>query len=377
MKPTLFFLFFFHTFFSLCQVRVDDYYKPADGKDWAPAIQRAMDALDSLGHGSLEFTGTKNYYVSSNIELPRYGKTGRKIFILNGNGCSINAADSVFVFNRIPKNQKEALDKMMSVRFSINDFTITGGKKAVNMGATYGTSMNRCNFQNQTESAIDIQFGLNTSIFQCNSTGACKNHFVLRTGSDWGGTAINSQSNHSVLNMCRVYAGKGGNSAFMVLGSSGCVIRDCISEGNHEINYSVYFDYAKSNCVKLFKLENLHLEHAPKIAGIYIHNMGIAILDGIFYQMGHKGEDFVLVQVVDRSEQITLKNVPWYVPGTVLEQYGGNDGACWELENCSKEFYDEKNWRIHFGEEVKNKLPYYFRGHGYRYQIQKDFKGGK
>ncbi|HLP13137.1 MAG TPA: hypothetical protein VK177_14465 [Flavobacteriales bacterium] len=359
------------------QIKVDDYYQSSDGKNWSPAIQRAMNALDSLGHGSLEFTGTKNYYVTSSIELPRYGKGGRKIFVLNGNGCSINTTDSISIFNRVPGNQKEALDKMMSLRFTINDFTIVGGKKGINIGATYGTSINHCNFINQTQSAIDIQFGLNTSIFQCNSTGACKNHFVLRTGSDWGGNAINSQSNHSVIDMCRVYAGKGGNSAFMVLGSSGCVIRDCISEGSHEISYSIYFDYAKSTCVRLFKVENLHLEHAPQKAGIYIHNTGIAVLDGIFYQMGHKGEDFALVKAIEKCDQITLKNVPWFVPGTVLEQFGGNDGACWLIEDCSKEFYDEKNWRIHFGEEVKTKLPYYFSGRGYRYQLNKEFKGGK
>jgi hypothetical protein len=375
---SLFFIFFFSILsVSFSQIKVDDYYNSSDGKDWSPAIQRAMSALDSLGHGSLEFTGTMNYYVAHSIELPRYGKNGRRIIIINGNGCAINAADSVYVFNRIPKNQKEALDKMMSVRFSINDFTINGGKKAINIGATYGTNINRCNFQNQVENAVDIQFGLNTSIFQCNSTGPCKNHFVLRTGSDWGGNAVNSQSNHSVIDMCRVYAGKGGNSAFMILGSSGCVIRDCISEGSHEINYSIYFDFAKSNCVKMFRLENLHLEHAPKIAGIYIHNSGIAILDGIFYQMGHKGEDFVLVKAVEKCEQITLKNVPWYVTGTVLEQFGGNDGACWQVENCSKEFYDAQNWRIHFENEVKKKLPYYFKGIGYRYQVGKEINGDK
>lgn len=358
------------------QIKVDDFYSEADGKDWSKAINKALVKLDSLGHGTLEFTGTQDYYVSKTIELPRYAKGGiRRIIILNGNGCTIRTNDSIVIFNRIPKNQDEALNKMMSTRFVFNDFTIAGGKKAINLGATFGSSINRCNFTNQTIAAIDIQFGLNTHILQCNSSGICKNHYVLRTGSDWGGNVNNSQSNHSVIEMSRVYAGKGSGCGFKVLGSSGCVIRDCISEGFNEIDYAIYFDVIGSTTVRLFKIENLHLEHAPKKAGIYIHNTGIASIDGIFYQKAYT--NFPLVYAANRCDQISLLRVPHFVGGTVLEQEGGNDGATWLVEDCSKEFYDAANWRIHMKDNVQNKLPYYFKGQGYRYQLNKEFKGGK
>jgi hypothetical protein len=375
MKTSL--LLFFSTLSSFCssQIKVDDFYSEADGKDWSIAINKALVKLDSIGHGSLEFTGTQNYFVSNTLELPRYAKGGiRRIIILNGNGCTIRTNDSIIIFNRIPKNQDEALNKMMSTRFVFNDFTIVGGKKAINLGATFGSSINRCNFTNQTHAAIDIQFGLNTHVLQCNSNGACKNHYVLRTGSDWGGNGVNSQSNHSVIEMSRAYAGK-GECVFKILGSSGCVIRDCISEGNNEIDYSIYFDILGSTTVRLFKIENLHLEHAPKKAGIYLRNTGIATIDGIFYQKAYA--NFPLVYSANRCDQISLLRVPHFVQGTILEQEGGNDGACWVVEDCSKEFYDPANWRIHMKDGVQNKLPYYFKGKGYRYQLNKEFKGGK
>jgi hypothetical protein len=313
--------------------------------------------------------------VATRLELPRYNKTGgRRIIVLNGNGCNISAPDSVVIFNRLPKNQKEALNQMMNTRFVINDFTFTGGKKAIQLGATNGSSINRCNFMSQVENAIDLQFGLNTSIFQCNSTGNAVVHYLVRTGEDWGGTTINSQSNHTVLDMCRVYSGKNTQCAFKVLGSSGCVIRDCISEGSNDLEYSIYFDIVGSNCVRLFKVENLHLEHAPQKAAFYIHNTGIAVIDGVFYQKAFDG--FCLVYAANRCDQITLRNVPHYVTGTILTQYG-NEGATWLVEDCSKEFYDPQNWKVMMKDGVKQKLPYYFKGRGYRYQVDKNFSGGK
>lgn len=375
-KSIVFILFVIAAFITKAQVKVNDFYRNSDGKDWSKAIQRAMNHLDSLGHGSLEFDGTTNYTIQNTIELPRYAKGGgRRIIILNGNGCNINAQDSTVIFNRIPKDQKEALNQMMSTRFVFNDFTFNGGKKAINLGATNGSSINRCNFMSQTENAIDLQFGLNTSIQQCNSTGNAKVHYLVRTGKDWGGTGVNSQSNHTVLDMCRVYSGKNSQCAFKILGSSGCVIRDCISEGSNDLDYSIYFDYDGSNCVRLFKVENLHLEHAPKKAAFYIHNTGIAEINGVFYQKAFDG--FCLVYAANRCDQISLLNVPHYVTGTVLTQNGGNNGAAWLIENCSKEFYEPANWRIHFTDEVKQKLPYYFKGRGYRYQVDKSFNGGK
>ena len=69
---------------AISQIRVEDYYRPSDGKDMSKAINRALQYIDEKGHGTLEFIGTKNYFVADECELPRYSKSGRRIIIING-----------------------------------------------------------------------------------------------------------------------------------------------------------------------------------------------------------------------------------------------------------------------------------------------------
>jgi hypothetical protein len=345
------------------QIKVDDFYRRTDVDD-TRAIQQAFNYIDSLGHGSIEFTGTKTYKVSQSIELPRYGK-GRRIIVINGNGCEIVGKEGINIFNRIPKDQKEALDKMMSTRFVINDFTFTSGNKAINLGATYGTSINRCNFVGQKIAAVDIQFGLNTEINHCISTNARKDAFVLRCGEDWGGNTINSQSNHSVINMCRVYAAKGAGCSFKILGSGGVVLRDIISEGSHEAAYAVYFDRQGSTTVRLFTIQNFHLEHRLTQAAIYLKHTGITTINGLFYQHAYK--DFPLVHAAVGAEHITLKNIPHFVQGTIIK--AENNETAWLVEQCAKEFYNDANWFV----GSQRKLPFYFSGSGYRYQVKQKY----
>lgn len=369
MNRFLIVLFSALQFSAFSQLRVDDFYRKEDGRDDAPSIQRAFHKVDSLGRGSVEFTGTKKYIIQSTIQLPRYASSGRRMIIINGNGCEIQAKSGISIFKRIPKDQKEALDKMMATRFYINDFTFVGGDKAIDLGASYGSSIQRCNFVAQEIAAIDVQFGLNTEIHHCILTNPKKDGIVLRCGSDWGGSTNNSQSNHSVVSMCRVYAAKGGDACFRVLGSSGVVLRDIISEGSGECAYSIYFDRQNSSTVRLFKVENFHFEHAPRKAGIYLNHTGIATIDGLFYQLAFP--EFPLIEAAAGAEQITLMNVPHFVTGTVL--YAGNNEVPWRLEYCHKSFYQAQNWRINSAKGCEKKLPFYFSGIGGKFQIKQQY----
>lgn len=354
----------------LSQINVDNYYHKGDNEDWGLAINRAMAAIDSLGHGSIEFNGTRNYTIQSIIHLPRVSKTGKRSIVLNGNGCTISTTRPISIFYRIPNNQKEALSEMMSTRFVINDILFKGGMKGIDLGATYGTSINRCLFIGQKMAAIDIQFGLQTIISQCHSNGAAKDNFVLRSGSDWGGTDNNSQSNHSIIESCRVYAKQGSNSSYKILSSGGCVIRDCISEGASFLNYSIIIDCQKSTTVRLNKVENFHLEHKAKIAALYINSTGICTIDGLFYQTAY--ENYPLIQSGEKTNQITLMNIPHYVNGTIIEQKRINSGTAWKMLYCHKNFYIKENWRVFDKEGSYSKeLPYYFSGEGYYRQINK------
>ena len=368
MRYFLSFLFLFVYIITFSQLKVDDFYLPSDGKDHAPAIQRAFNAIDSIGHGTVEFTGTKNYTVSKPVQLPRYNG-GKRIILLNGNGCKITAAGNHSVFERIPANQKEALDKMMATRFVISDFTFSGGTIAIHLCATFGSVIQRCNFLGQKQAAIDVRFGLATEIHQCMITNPARDGIILGCGQAWGGSAVNSQSNHSVISMCRVYAAKNSECAFRILGSSGVVLRDIISEGSHETKYSVYFDRQGSTVVRLFRIENFHLEHAPREAAIYLNHTGTATIDGLFYQHAFPG--FKLVHSAPNAEQITLMNVPHYVEGTVL--YSGNNETPWRLEYCAKQFYAVSSWIVNSAKGELKKFPFYFSGRGGKYQIKQTY----
>lgn len=365
------------------QVTVEDYYKESDGKDWGPAFTRAFKALAKDGHGSLELQGNKTYYFRSCVELPRYPKKQNPLYVINGNGATLQAiVDSVYIFNRIPKNQDEALNKMVDTRFIIKDLSFIGGSKGINLGATFQTQILRCNFKSQKQAAVDIQFGLQTVIRHCQTLHCKKDNFVLRTGEDWGGSANNSQSNHSVIENCRVYAGKDSKTAYKILGSNGVVLRDIISEGLSSIDYAIYINRLNSTTVRLFTLQNLHLEHSPKKAAIYAKSAGITTLDGIYYQFVKHGE-LALVHAGIGADEIIVRNIPHWVPGTVMKQERPGGSAAWVLSRCRKEFFYKENWRIRMkkGGEYKQKLPYYIKGSGYRYttntEIRKIIKENK
>jgi hypothetical protein len=361
-------IFFFFSGTASAQLQVEDFRQSPEQSD-SEVLQNALDSLASRGRGSLSFEGGRKYTIDRSLELPRYSARGH--FILEGNGCFLQAtSDTVSIFNRIPRNQREALDKMVSTRFVIQDFSFRGGAKGINLGASLGTAILRCNFFNHHEAAVDIQFGLQTRIEHCYTTNCYKDNFVLRTGTDWGGSNNNSQSNHSVVESCRVFARKDSKTGFKVLGSGGVVLSNIISEGHHDIDYAIYADRLNSTTVRRFVIENFHLEHTPKEAGIYLRISGNTEINGVYYQMAR--EEFPLVQAGRNSGLIELRNIPHYVKGTVMKQEQDGGGAIWAINYCYHAFYNPEVWRIRNAKgEYDRKLPYYFSGQQGGYQIRK------
>jgi hypothetical protein len=354
------------------QLLVESFRTHSNKNNDAAVIQAAMDALAEQGQGSLTFDGSRTYKVNRNIELPKYAKGSRKNYVVIGNGTTLQATnDTIHIFNRMPLNQKEALDKMIGARFVIQDISFIGGAKGINLGATLGTSIERCNFNNMRVAAIDIQFGLQTVINHCYATNCFTDNFILRTGEDWGGSSNNSQSNHSVIQNSRVYARKGANTGYKILGSGGIVLRDIISEGSHEIEYAIYADRLNSTTVRYFKIENLHLEHAPAKAAIYVRMTGNTDIDCIFYQHARKGEEFTLIHAGSGAGLINLSNIPHYVGGTVMRQ---ESQSYWNLMYSAKQLYDKENWRVKNKEgNYERKLPFYFTWQGGGPQIKQKY----
>jgi hypothetical protein len=343
---------------ALSQLKVED-FRSARLND-TEVVQLALDELDKQGKGSLTFDGSRTYQINRSLRLPN-GKGSH--FVLNGEGCTLRAtADSVDIFQRIPPAQREALNEWTNTRFVIQDFTFVRGARGISLGASLGSAVLRCNFYNHGVAAVDVQFGLQTRIELCKATNCLKDNFVIRTGADWGGNDNNSQSNHTIIESCRVFARQGSESAYKVLGSGGVVISNCISEGHGDINYAIYADRQNSTTVRLFKIENFHLEHAPLKAGIYLRMSGVIEINGLFYQLAR--DEFTLVEAGRKCDLIHLMNVPHFVKGTVLRQDLDHGGASWNLMYCARPFYNATNWRVlnRNTNKYEERLPQFFSG---------------
>lgn len=355
---------------AMAQVNVEDFRKASDGNDDAVFINRAMQYMDSIGHGRLDFDGTKTYTIKSAIQLPQQSKGDRRLFIIEGNGAKVVGSANVNVFSRVPDSQTTA-NRWMSTRFVIRNFSFVGGKRAIFLCASYGSLIENCNFNGQKEAGVEVQFGLQTKISNCNATNLERHNYVLTYGKAWEAGINNSQSNHSIIEHSRVFARDGALTAFKIEGSDGCVLRDVISEGSKEIKYSVMFNKRHATTVKMFRIENFHLEHAPKEAAIFLHGDGVMVIDGLFYQLSRK--EWPLVHVFGGSGQVTLENIPWYVGGTVLKQEV-EGGVAWRVESCHKKFYEQSIYRVQSKDKKwSTKYPNYFYGVGGMKQVGKVF----
>jgi hypothetical protein len=99
-----------------------------------------------------------------------------------------------------------------------------------------------------------------------------------------------------------------------------------------------------SSTVRLSTIENIHIEHKPSKAGIYIRFTGITTIDALFYQTAYP--DYALIYVAPGTNRITLKNIPHYVSGTVIKQERAGKKPAWLLEFCQPSFSNPDNWRV-------------------------------
>lgn len=254
---------------------------------------------------SIEF-GT-GIYTLDTINLPR---ANHGFVHINGRGSTIKFRKKALGMVSIPKDNSEGLNKFMSTRYLIENFSkIEGGERGIHLGATFNSVIRNVQCVGQNEAGIEIQFGLMTRLENILITNSNKDGIRLGIGNWPGANRRNSQSNHSVLEQCRVYNKAGGRYSYDIKDSSGVVIRDCIAEGRENlraINFSAY----GNSVVKNFKVENFHMEYTPKEAGIYISAgaMTSNIIDGYF--INSNGIKYPIA--TEYNAPIQIKNIAWW-----------------------------------------------------------------
>jgi len=264
------------------------------------------------------FSAAAIYKCDQDIVLP-----DAQLLVIDGAGAKLVLGPRSNGFTRMINDQKAALARTSS-RYAIRDFAaIEGGLKAIDLKATLGSVIENVRCMGQSVAAIDLRFCLMTRVANVLVTNPKGRGIVVRQG-DWpGATWSNSQSNHTVLEQCRVYCSATTTQAFAVLHCNGVRMTDCISEGapcDHDLFLSASTGDdvsapARNSVVKQFILSNFHVEHATRKASIHVNMPPRAsvVLEGIYWN----GK--MVAPVIEYiSGQVNLSEVGWWNEGFVI-----------------------------------------------------------
>lgn len=260
----------------------------------------------------VRFSEAAEYRCGQDIVLP-----DRRLLVIDGAGSTLMLGPESNGFTRTVNDQQQAMQRIGS-RYVIKDFAeIRNGRKAIDLKATLGSSLENLRLVNQSEAAIDLRFCLMARIVSVHVTNPRGRGIVLRQG-DWtGATAFNSQCNSSVLEQCRVYCAKTTTEAFAVVNSGGVRMTDCVSEGAacaYDLFLSATIDGdesrpASNTVVKSFTLANFHVEHSATKASIYVNmpSKAAVTLSNVYWN--NKQTAPVILYVMG---QLNLEDIGWF-----------------------------------------------------------------
>ena len=281
-------------------------------------------------------------------------KRTRKLTI-NLSNCRIwdnTSAGLPYLIGRKPSSQAEAMT-MQDFALHLCNGELWGNATAstgtlLDLGSTYNSIVENVNVAN-AQRGIHFKFCLMGTIRNCMAGSIHVTPFILDNG-DWSGAALaNAQSNHSLIEQCRVFNRDNTFSAFSVIGASGSIIRQCISEGLTP-QYHLYWDSKGSTVVKDGKVEGFHIESPSKVAA-----MKLLLAGGYFYisdVYSQYDNVFIDAESVLGYPHLYVKRVPWSTPGTRLKTGGTN--VIWNFEETH---FDPTNTTLWVG----GVRPYYWR----------------
>lgn len=264
---------------------------------------------------SVVFTEAERYFSKGDIVLPP-----RRMLVIDGRGTRLQLGGSSNGFTYAIHNMKEAMQRTIS-RYVIKDFSeIRGGRKAIDLKATFGSVIQNLNVEQQSVAGIDLRFCLMTRLENVRVTNPKNRGIVLRQG-DWeGATGTNSQCNSSVLEQCRVYCAPTTTAAFTILNSGGVRMTDCVSEGA-PCDYDIFLSAslkgdesrpAHNPVVKSFMLSGFHVEHAVRKASIYVNMPSKAVvnLQNVYWNGPQKAP-----VVLYTLGQLNISDIGWWNEG--------------------------------------------------------------
>jgi hypothetical protein len=248
----------------------------SDNIDWA-AWQMAVKMATTNG-GSVKAKGGIYYIGSKPIYIEKYAKN----FQIDGNYCKVISTSPSSIFTRISPSSNSDAQTMVELKLTFKNITLRGNSSqiGIDFGPSYGAVYENIIGENLME-CIHLRFALRTIISNCFSTNS-NIGWVADKGNWSGASNSNSQSNHTTFTSCRYFGA--GDCAFKIIASSGCVVENCIIEGQ-SVRAGIDFDGNGSTVVKDFSVRNIHFEctggASESIIKIRMHS-GIATVDKVY-----------------------------------------------------------------------------------------------
>ncbi len=257
---------------------------------------------------------------------------------------------------RRPDDQNEALNVMQSWSFYVHNGYLRGKgsltKTAIDLGATYNSVISDLQLDNFYDGIV-VRFCLMATIRNIMINGVTNNAIMVTRGNWPGVGTANAQSNHTLVEQCRIFNVDNANSAFYVENASGVILRQCISEGNKP-KYHVLWNSLGSTVCKDGWIFTLHLE-----SGSYIAAIKALLAGGFLFASGNFSQyDNVLYDVESSLgyPHMYVENVPWMTGGSKLKTTGTS--VIWAFKEVAFDPNNSALW-------VNSYKPYYWYQEGF------------
>ena len=300
----------------------------ADYVDWA-AWQMAVTTVTKNG-GGIKALGGVYYLGPKPLTVEKYAKN----FCIDGNYSRLISTGASPIFMRPSPSSNSDANVMVELKCTFRNITLKGttSQIGIDMGPTYGAVYESINGETLAE-CIHVRFGLRTTIENCFSTN-CNVGWIADRGNWTGSSNSNSQSNHTTFRSCRFFGA--GDAAIKVIAASGCVVEDCIVEGQ-SVRAGIDFDGQGSTVVKDFTVRNSHFECANGSTEAFLKirmHSGIVTLDKAYGQYAS-----ILVDAGATTGYLTVKitNISyWVMLGGKAFNNAGN--VSWVFDNNDNPF---------------------------------------
>jgi hypothetical protein len=259
-------------------------------------------------------------------------------------------------------NQDDALNRMITTAIVIRDGTLRGNNLTgtlLELTCTYGSIVEGVDFVNG-EYGCYFRFCLMGVCRNSLANGIRNTAYVADMG-DWiGANNVNSQSNSSRFEQCRVFAVDGSFTGFADYAASGMIHEQCIVEGKNS-KHAFFVDTKASTVVKDGLIHFSHIENQPTVSAVELSlGGGYYIVDGLFSQYP---TTLVNAKANSNYPHVKVRNVAWHLSG---HRYGTTGTAVvWEFDEIPATPLDLAN-----GSAWNNGLlPYYYSIKGYNQSL--------